>query len=149
MKISSKSHKCFGEGCPFCERGLLDPVFRRKSPSQGVRRTVYLWHEYVIKLDPGNSGEWHDDLGTWEDIQADWPEYAEYFVPTLAQGDGWSIQPFVKFTHCRELDYNTAQALWEDELEDIVDALELHDIWDTGNWGIREDGSLVIFDYGG
>lgn len=143
------THRCSQDLCPICSGAIRDLTPTEKTPGQGNSRTTYKIGDYVIKIVKTGWSS-HSDLRTWERIQEDYPEYAEFFVPCLAEGDNWSIQPYIELRDVdegRNAHKTEFKEAW-DELEPIVDELGLSDISYSWNWGLTATGQPVIFDYG-
>ena len=156
------------EVCPLCTGKIKKLTTNEKTQSQGNSRVVFRVGDYVLKVQK-TGWPTHSDMEAWLHIQNVYPEFTQYFVPTLAQGDGWSIQPFVDLYESKDYiiddddddeyawanDENDEDEWAEDsfgfaweEVEEIVNELQLSDISPGWNWGIRKDtGRPVIYDY--
>ena len=74
----------------------------------------------------------------WNDIE---DQDKKYFQPIVAHGDYWVAQELIAYPDRRDSEN------WP-IIEGLADKYELDDIYEDKNWGTREDGSPVIYDYG-
>jgi len=115
----------------------------------GGDRDCYVARDIIVKklgryswMDQ-SAREWH----IWQRIEK---RDRKYFAAPIAHGRGWIAQRVVKFKRGRR-----PRAAWElaerlarkyGILNDCFETDGSFDLW--VNWGVREDGRVVIFDWG-
>lgn len=122
---------------------------KAKRKYTGGERSIYIADGFILKVDPEGTiyHQCNVEAYLWNKVILD-PCDRKHFVPLIAWGDGWVAQKFVKFKRGRRptwtwklieslmLKYNITDAIWNGEMDVPC------------NWGILQDGTPVIYDWG-
>lgn len=115
-----------------------------KSP--GYRDILFL-ENTVIKFDVPSRGHFgtqcKKEVNKYFEIEE---EDKKYFATILGYGDGWLAMEKVNFLHPGQCDLgirNNAKVIL-DQLQNKYNLWDLH----SENWGVKENGEPIIFDYG-
>lgn len=119
---------------------LVKRIYKRKKKyeRETFHRLIYKTDEYIIKVDI----DWRNQSEQETEIFAQLDEKDKiYFQPIEFHGKGWNVQKIIKFKRGRRREH------YERKVQFLFSKYKLIDYHDE-NWGVRSDGSLVIFDYG-
>lgn len=123
---------------------------RKTSAKTPGYRDILFFDDIVIKFDAPHRGHFgtqcQNEVEKYMEIEE---EDKKYFATILDFGDGWLAQEKVFFDHPDSIyrkDYDKYL-----KAKDILKELEnKYNLWDlhNENWGIKENGDPIIFDYG-
>jgi hypothetical protein len=122
----------------------IDGDYVKNTPSP-ESRTIFKHKGLIVKFDSKffrgySSSQCNTEVKMWNEIIED--EDRKYFQPIVASGKNWIAQEIIQF----HPDIFNSEA-WK-IIKLIAKKYDLIDIQENKNWGMRLDGSPIIYDYG-
>lgn len=121
-------------------------VFQTSEPGQDASRNILIHDGIVYKIgcsdpDLAQDAEWL----IWSVLSE---QDKKYFAPVIDHGNNWVAMQYVDFVDAFDLPENEAERVYNKIVAPLARKYGIIDIDYGKNWGLRRDGTPVIYDYG-
>jgi len=121
-------------------------VFQTSEPGEDSSRNILIHDGVVYKIgcddpDLSQDAEWL----IWGVLSE---QDKKYFAPVLEHGKNWVAMVYVEFTDSFDLPEREAMEIYDKIIAPLAKKYGIIDLDYGKNWGLRQDGTPVIYDYG-